>query len=176
MNKTKEKFEVVKLSEEKVEMTLPEHWVESETSPERTNMGYLRTFVMADKSGPCIYYFRRRAPMPSECADDFASILAKPSHALSEPEWQKLNHLYFPAGSQKVFDKHRCETTDLNGRKVLLLEGLWKELGDIHLSFYFNYSIWVHMFCYSAAPDVFQEFLPEAKEAFETVVWKVAAD
>lgn len=167
---------MVKLSVETVEMTLPEHWIESEHSPERTNMGYLYTFIKANNSGPRICYFRRRSPLPARHADYFATVLAEPSHELSDLEWRKLNVIYFPAGHAEVFDKYKCETTDLNGRRVLLLEGWWKEQGEIHFSLYFKYESLVHMLVYSAAPDVYQDFLPEAKKAFQAVVWKVAAD
>lgn len=167
---------MVKLSEEKIEITLPEHWVESANSPERTNMGNLHTFVVANISVPRICYFRRRSPISAECAADFATVLAEPAHALSELELRKLNLVYFPAGRKELFEKFRCETIDLSGRRVLLLEGLWKEQGDFDYSVYFNYSLWVHVLFYSAKPDVYQDFLPEAKKAFETVEWKKVED
>lgn|SRR5262249_5027466 len=157
-------------------MDLPAGWVEG---PARTYTGAgtrsFRAFHSPDipEAKLCFYY--RGLPVQPESAQTFREVLGKPPHMLDESEISALSEVLRDRGNSEQFQMRDIRTEDLNGRRVLVVEGTYDKIQqdtyalciDADGSGRFVQEI------YYLAPFIdFVSFKAEADEAIKSIAWK----
>lgn len=110
-------------------MTMPEGWVEG---PPRQFQGIgtrsLRQFHPPEAREAQICLFYRGLPVDDETGEAFESILRAPEHILSPEETASLSAVLKERADGAVFELVKpAQTTTRGGRKVLVLEGVYKQ-------------------------------------------------
>src|SRR4030095_3116550 len=122
---------VERISRGQVEMMkLPAGWV-SGAEKGRTEAAYSYKEFHPEE-GPdsmiCFFYRGRRAGQDS--SKSFRDVLAKPPHALTASEIESIGQILRDKRDPKDFKMTSCRTEDVNGRRVLVVQGRYNEIQE----------------------------------------------
>ncbi len=159
-------------------MSFPEGWVagKPQENPGIGTRSY-REVYRQDHPDTVVGFFYRGLPIGDEAALNFRDLLSKPSHTLSEQEKQSIREVLAtktPVGSdQFAFSTARVE--DLNGKKVLVVEGQYTKSGDKIRAVYVDADgsgRVVQEIYYQSPKDEYDVYWKEAQRAFQSIDWK----
>lgn len=121
----------------------------------------------------CTYYRGHRVDQPS--ADAFREVLKKPPHILSPSEIKSLAEIMRNKDDAKVFSMVVARTEDLNGKRVLAVEGRFIEKQyDTHALYVDsdgNGSA-VQEIYFQAPKADYMLYIKQARDAFKSIKWK----
>jgi len=157
-------------------MRLPDGWSEDE-SVKQVNIGSrsVRQFRPRQSSDSKLYFYYRGFPVSSADGASFALTLSKDPHVVLSEEIQTLTAILGQRAKSDSFMILSLRTEDLNGRRVLILEGRYKELQqDIYEMFIdADGTGQAVQEIYLLAPkDQYVLYLRKVKAALQTLQWK----
>ncbi len=157
-------------------MPLPEGWREFPVPDQGYALYSVREFRAADAKDDavtlCLY--NRGLALNDLTAESFTKVLAQKNHHLTPGELDQLELLLRDAGDPEVFSLLDGRTEEINGRKVLVIEGRYIKSGTRMLRFYFDVNEdgqFVEEVFFSAPPDEYDKSVKAVKACFHAVVW-----
>lgn len=156
-------------------MSLPSSWQNGrELHNVRGNSSYHELNPAGDKETK-LYLFDRGFPMTDGAAKAFHDVMSKPPHDLNASEVASLRELLRGKGDSTVFQFNQAKTENLNGRRILCIEGLYKEdqIGMRAIFIPANDSgSMVQEIEYQAPKAKYNSHLNDANQAFKSIIWK----
>lgn len=123
-----------------------------------------------------VCFFYRGLPVDAEAGKNFHAILGKPPHVLERKEMESIDRvLQIKTPLNKFFDIIACHTIELNGKRVLVVEGRYPESGDHILEMYIDADGTgrvIQEIYYQAPKQDYGRYLRAVQSTFETIAWK----
>ena len=156
-------------------MSLPPGWKEGKPEKSGTGTSSFREFHPEERPDAklCFYYRGRR--LSEEAGRTFHSILEKPAHILSPVEVQSLQEVLRDRARPDDFSMLVCKTEDLNGKRVLVVEGRYKQTQEETRAILVDSDgtgTAVQEIYYQAPKDDFSKYLLTASSAMKSIQWK----
>ncbi|HEY9867590.1 MAG TPA: hypothetical protein V6D08_00160 [Candidatus Obscuribacterales bacterium] len=156
---------------------LPEGWVEKPAETMRTTIGTrsLREFHQPDEPEACICFYYRGLPLTTVGAAAFRTTLHQPEHLLSAKEIESLSEVLKERVDPWVFVIESARTLDWNGRRVLRLEGQYRETGANLIEIFVDCDGTgraVQEIYFIAPAGSFARYAQTADKALRTIQWK----
>jgi hypothetical protein len=157
-------------------LTEPSKWVPGQPSPK---IGYIEYHPGANDLVKLYTYDRGRRLDP-DVAKTFADVLYNYApHTLKADELSALqkNGVLRDKGPNAGFTPLIAKTEDLNGRRVLVVEGTWKP-ENLHVrTVYVDADIKkdgsvIQELSYQAPASIYHQYLTQARKAIQSVTWK----
>ncbi len=155
-------------------MQLPENWVEAKAAKTLAN-DHLREFVSSANADVKLCFYYRGKTIAAGAARDFCGVLQEPEHILTEEEIESLSIVLRNAAYAESFSTSSIKTETINGKRVLIVEGIWQVNQIFDLSIFIDSDKSgsavqeIHFF----APALnYVNYLKEAQEAIESITWK----
>lgn len=118
--------------------------------------------------------FYRGYRIDEESAQKFKECLAQPPHELQQSEIQGLRAVLDTKGYD--FDLRSAKTVDLNGKKILWVEGAWQDAEHTNAQTIYVDSDGtgsaVQEISYSAPAKDYNTYLEEARKSLTSIQWK----
>jgi len=155
-------------------MQLPENWVEAKAAKTSAN-DHLREFVSSANEDVKLCFYYRGKTIAAGAARDFYGILQEPDHMLSQDEIESLSIVLRNAAYTESFSTSSIKTQTINGRRVLIVEGIWRVNQIFDLSIFIdsdNTGSIVQEIHFFASALNYVNYRKEAQEAIESITWK----
>ncbi len=157
-------------------MTLPAGWVEG-TDKTYTGAGTrsFRQFHSADFPDAKLCFFYRGLPVRKESAESFREILDRPPHELEVSETNSIAEVLRDRGNHDQFYIRDIRTEDINGKRVLVVEGTHEKIQQDSYALYIDADgtgRFVQEIYYLAPFIDYVSFKPEADESINSIAWK----
>ncbi len=155
---------------------LPDGWVESDEDFYSTvGTRSLRVFHPPDTPDAVLCFYYRGLPINAQSGRDFSTVLRRPAHELNLQELALISEVLSDKQSLQTFATSAARTEDVNGKRVLVVEGRYKKN---------QYEV-VHMFVdadgtgravqeiyFQAPADKFSLHHEQARAAMRSIKWK----
>lgn len=150
---------------------IPDRWIKDEPLDEWTE---IVSFHSPEDSETKLSFYFRGKPIDSSSASNFQTLLSQPPHTLDTNEISKIEVIIHNASEPEYFDLKSANTDDLNGQRVLIVEGYWK-LSDVD-----SYGIFldsegggkiIDEIYFLSPPSNFRQILPQIKSCLQTIEW-----
>jgi len=159
-------------------MVFPKGWIvgDPEKNPGIGTQSYQEVYRL-DNHDTSVGFFYRGLPVDDGSAVNFRALLDQPPHALSADELHSLQRIIgakTPSDSPK-FTMTSAKTEDLNGKKVLVVEGSYPESGDHIRAIYIDADgsgRFVQEVQYQAPKAEYQKHMKEVQSALKSIEWK----
>lgn len=156
------------------QMSLPDGWIEVEKDP-RPDTVHVKEFECPENSETRIMFYYRGRRVDTTTGDNFVRILSIPDHELSEQEFSDIVVILNNASEPDNFEVSSCRTETINGKRVLMLEGIWKDGGVLNLGMFIdsdNTGTAVQEVHYLAPESHYATYIEEIEQAIGAIVWK----
>jgi hypothetical protein len=159
------------------DITLPKGWVGGEPYQFVGGVG-ARSFreVHPDaQPGSTLGFYYRGLPIGEEAAVNFHNLIEKPAHMLTQAELSSLHEVLRDKAGPKDFTPMVARTEDINGKRVLVIEGRYRELQEDTFAVFIDASgdgRAVQEVYYQAAKDNYLDNLKAARDAIRSIRWK----
>lgn len=155
-------------------LELPARWKNTGASSTVAGSGYHEFSVDGkDDVKFCFYYRGRRMSEPSSKA--FHDILSSAPHTLKPAEMASLTEVLDQKSDPNVFSTLNARTESINGKRVLVVEGRFKEKQFDTMEVFVDSDgtgSAVQEIYYQAPKADYVTYLKDAKDAFKSIVWK----
>ncbi len=155
-------------------MQLPENWVEAKAV--KTLAGdQLREFISSANEDVKLCFYYRGKTIAAGAARDFCGILQEHDHMLSEEEIESLSIVLRNAAYAESFATSSIKTQTINGKRVLIVEGIWRVNQIFDLSIFIdsdNTGSAVQEIHFFAPALNYASYLNDALVAIESITWK----
>ncbi len=112
------------------ELRLPAHWKELGVVPQSEGEYELpavsRDFSPGDPK-VTLSLFYRGTPISENSAGALKTIVSQPDHELSKAEWNSIHQVLSKMADEEAFQKRKCFTLNIKGRRVLVIDGEWSK-------------------------------------------------
>jgi len=155
-------------------MELPEGWVEL-PEEKRTASDYLLEYAVAENNNVKLVFYYRGHRIGTGGAADFLSVLSEPPHELSPEEFLSVDLVVRNAADADFFLLSSSRTEDLNGKRVLIVEGIWKKSGLVDMGIFIDSDSTgsaVQEVHFEASQNDYQNYIDQVEKSLKTVVWK----
>jgi hypothetical protein len=105
---------------------LPDGWVEKEVQREPLSLLNVRRFQSPSEPGVQVQFVSRGCRYSSTVAGRLSTFLQREASPLTADEYRQLAPLLLDLADESMFELHGVCTFDLNGRRVLLVQGRWR--------------------------------------------------
>jgi hypothetical protein len=156
-------------------MTLPAGWEEGpSTSGGIGTRSFREVHPIADPDAKLCFYYRG-LPTSAEAGKSFRTVLDKPPHILTRAEIGSLNEVLRGKNDPTVFSPVMIKTEDINGKRVLTVNGrLNEKQADVKsILIDADGSGTVVQEVYFQAPkELYLRYMKAARDAMESIEWK----
>lgn len=146
-----------------------------EQDPDTHVDGRALNFHLPEASKVQLTFHYRDRSLDADSQRSFAKLLSKPAHELTLQEREEIEMVLRYVSEPEYFGFSNIRTETLNGKMVLLIEGIWKKSRlstyGIFVSTDANASA-VEEIHFVAPHTTFQQFSAKAKQAFNSITWK----
>ncbi|MBX9686244.1 MAG: hypothetical protein K2X27_06050 [Candidatus Obscuribacterales bacterium] len=111
-------------------MTLPDGWQAGPVEKPYGGASFYQEYNPQGNSDTKITFFYRGKRISEDGGKNFHEILQKPAHVLSPQEFNSLAEVLRDKAKAQDFDTVMAKTEDLNGKRVLIVEGRYKDLQE----------------------------------------------
>lgn len=157
-------------------MVLPKGWILGEVRDKGEEKQYsYATFHPREAANVLLWYFYRGYKMNEREASEFKQVLDKPAHMLTAPETRSVAQIIRDKSDPDNFRLMAAKTEEINGKKVLVVEGRYVEADDDAYSIYIDadrLGRTVQELHFRAPKDQYHRYLKDAKSAFGSIAWK----
>lgn len=154
-------------------MELPDGWVEC--LPEKHTSGdFLKEYRAPENANVKLLFYYRGNRIGSGGAADFLKVLSLPDHELSEEEFSSVDLVIRNASDPDYFLLSSSRTEEINGKRVLVVEGIWKKGGLVDLGLYIDSDKTgsaVQEIHFEAPQSEYELFVDQAEKSLRTIVW-----
>ena len=157
-------------------MAVPEGWEPAQEIDDRYVLRELA--AVAEPKATLSFYWHNKA-LPPSVGEELAAVLDKPPHDLTAEELSEINLILRNQADAEYFELTDIRTEDLAGKRVLAVEGLWKESGNRSYGFILPDSedgLYVQEVYFCAPQEVYEEYAGAALQAFASIDWKQSWD
>ncbi|MFN8657334.1 MAG: hypothetical protein U0105_13415 [Candidatus Obscuribacterales bacterium] len=155
-------------------LELPEGWCEGFVRTPYHGSA-VRTFSPPGKEDEfALNLWSRGTALTERSEIKFAAILSQPAHELGPHEIESLSEVLANMGKESMFTISRARTTDINGKRVLLVGGQWTSLNKTSVGMFVpleNYSKVDEIYCL-CQPDAYEQYAPVLDEVFASLRWQ----
>lgn len=154
-------------------LKLPDSWQEGDAdSPYHGSL--CRTFSPPGKEEEFVFnLWSRGVPLTNQGARQFADVLAKSDHPLSAEEIADLSEVLGNMGKAQHFELTEARTHSLDGRRVLVVHGYWRELDRISVGLFVpeneHHNV-EEIYCL-CEPSAYSTYAPVIKQLFDNLRW-----
>ena len=155
-------------------MALPTGWVKGAEQNHVGGQGSTSQFLAPGKSDVEITFFDRGFRYHSNGAA-FREVLKKPPHVLSPQELKDLGSILGNYSDPRAFTMSACRTEDINGKRVVVIEGKWNAEGHQSYSLLTDpegKGETVQEIYYKAPAADYKTYLQPALQAMKSIRWK----
>lgn len=155
-------------------MVLPGGWVKGAEQTQIAGQGKSSQFLASGKKDVELTVFDRGRKYQSN-ASAFKEILEKAPHVLSPKELESLGGILGNYNDARAFKMTACRTEDINGKNVVVIEGIWNTVGHKSYSILANpdgKGETVQEIYYKAPSSEFQAYFNPAMQAIKSIRWK----
>lgn len=163
-------------------MTLPPGWVETtqKDGGSRLFNGMIQYREFQPPASPETFlaYWNRGFlgnSLTPRTGKAFIKVLSEAPHTLSNKEVESLSELLGKAGNTQRFSILDVRTMQLNGNRVLVVDGTWTDNRDRAAILMFpsdNTGCLVEQICYEASADDYARYLDFASNALLSIKWR----
>ncbi len=155
-------------------LELPAEWIE--LPPEKhTGKDFVREFrAAANENVKLAFYYRGHRIAPGG-ADDFKHVLAQENHELSAEEFLSVDLVVRNASDADYFTLSHCRTEDLGGKRVLIVEGVWKTSVLADFGIFIDSDLTgsaVQEIHFLAPEKEYMNYIDQIEQIVKTIVWK----
>ena len=156
---------------------LPKDWTEGTPQKGMVGNSLFREFTPTGKGDVVLCHYYRGRGMSDEDSKAFHALLAKPPHNLTAAELSATGDLLRDRANPQDFSMTLARTEDLNGKRVLVIEGRFKEIQqDLYELFVdadsANPGRFVQEIYFQAPKDDYIQYRKESLAALQSIVWK----
>jgi hypothetical protein len=122
-----------------------------------------------------VYFEYRGHRMSPDSSSNFHQILAAPAHNLPQVELDKLQEVLQAKGGPSDFQISTAKTQDINGKRVLTVEGDYLKFGLRARTLYVDSDgsgSAVQEITFQAPTDRFKQNVVQGTKSLESIVWK----
>lgn len=160
------------------ELRLPAHWKElGAASPSEGEFELppsSRDFSPGDPS-LTLSLFYRGSPVSENSAEALKAVFAQPDHELDKTEWDSIHQVLSRMADEEAFQKRKCFTLNIKGRRVLVVDGEWNRSQNqfYGLMLGIDGSGRVIQEVFLEGPEnSFRNYLDEVNSAIRSIDWK----
>lgn len=154
-------------------MELPEGWLEC-VQEKRTASDYLTEYRAPESANAkLLFYYRGHRIAPGGAAD-FLKVLSLPDHELTDQEFSSVDLVIRNASDPDFFLLSSSRTEELNGKRVLIVEGIWKKGGLVDLGVFIDSDKTgsaVQEIHFEAPQSEYELFVDQAEKSLKSIVW-----
>lgn len=155
-------------------LNLPNGWEKGSEKHGIAGTGSSITYNVGGKADVELTFFDRGRNYPAN-AGAYKDIVGKAPHELTPAEIQSLGAILGHQGDPRVFKMSSCRTEELNGKHVLVVEGVWNAVGHESLSVLVSpdgSGQTIQEIYFKAPPAEYKQYLPAASDALKSIRWK----
>ncbi len=157
-------------------MAMPAGWVPGEQIDNFVgNSSYKQFHPATDKNVRLSFYYRGRRTTAAS-GQRFHALLKEPCHLLSRKEIDTLAEIIRDKSNQADFRMQSARTEDINGKRVLVIEGRYNEIEQDCRSMFVDADAStgtvVQEISYQAPKASFYRYYGQAKGAMDSIQWK----
>ena len=119
-------------------LVLPQGWTEQQVESRDFQLWTLRQFHPSDNPAVTLSVYYRGHPISAASGANFENLLEREPHELDESECWSVQEVLRDAALPEVFVPSKIETGDWNGKRVLLVEGVWARTEERSFGVYIN--------------------------------------
>ena len=156
------------------QMNLPAGWTQGEEKTGIAGQGSSKQFLAPGSKDVEITAFDRGRRYSSNAAA-FQDILGKAPHVLSPKELESISTILGNYSDSRAFKMSACKTEDLNGKRVVVIEGTWNAVGHESYSVLANpdgKGETVQEIYFKAPAGEYKSHLNSAMQAIKSIRWK----
>lgn len=155
-------------------LELPPGW---SACPEeqRTSGDYLKEFRSEESEDVKLSFYYRGQRIPRLAAEEFQKILANPAHELSAEELEQAEIVIRNAADEEYFSISSSHTEDLHGKRVLIVEGVWKTSGQADYGIFIdsdNTGSAVQEIHFLAPEREYVNYIDQIEQVLASITWK----
>ncbi|CAN5308227.1 hypothetical protein BH11CYA1_BH11CYA1_45870 [soil metagenome] len=153
-------------------MELPIGWVEC-PDEQHTGSDFIKEFRAPESEEIKLTFYYRGKRIGAGGAADFLAVLALPDHELSEEEFISVDLVVRNASDPEYFLLSSSRTETMNGKRVLLVEGIWSS-GIVDMAMFIDSDKTgsaVQEVHYQAPEKDFGMYVEQVDSSFKTIVW-----
>lgn len=155
-------------------MNLPDGWTEIKQAP-REDLVHIKEFVSPLNSETKVMFYYRGRRVDKNTGDSFVHILSQDDHELTAEEFGTITIVLNNASIPDYFQVSSCRTETINGKRVLLVEGIWKDGGLLNLGVFIDSDktgTAVQEVHYVAPQEHYASYIGDIEKAISEIVWK----
>jgi hypothetical protein len=153
-------------------MELPHGWIEIPVEKHIAS-DFLKEYRAPENEEVKLsFYYRGKRIAPGGAAD-FLTVLALPDHELSEEEFISVDLVVRNASDPEFFVLSSSRTEMINGKRVLIVEGIWNT-GIVDMAMFIDSDKTgsaVQEVHYQAPEKDFGRYVEQVEDSFKTIVW-----
>lgn len=156
-------------------MKLPDGWLEMTPQEQVTGDSLLRRFEPSDQDDVMLCLYFRGGPMSSQASQRFHELISQSPHQLSATELQGSTELLQHRGDPKHFTVKSASTGDLNGKRVLVIEGTFIPDHVSTLAMFVDADgsgKFAQEVFYQSPDNLYEKYKNTAKASMHSIVWK----
>jgi hypothetical protein len=156
---------------------LPPGWHQAEVNESPPPFSSVYKFSPADKSDVILGFIRGGIPMTDGAGRAFMQTLSSSAHELTQREVNSLKEMLPEEADPDLFDRISCRTEDLNGIKVLIMEGNYKYRDYKNKVFHVfipadDTGKRIQQVYFTAPNQSYNDYEPRALESMRSIVWQ----
>lgn len=155
-------------------MTIPSSWKEGEPATLPANAFFKEYHVANEPDVKLCFFYRGQRSSPA-AAEAFRSLLQKPDHLLTPAEIKSVAEIMRNKDDAKEFAMLSARTREINGKRVLEVEGRYTEKQIDAQAIYVDAegtgSVVQEIF-YQAPKNQYMLHQRETRQAFDSIAWK----
>lgn len=155
---------------------LPDDWCEGFVETPYHGSA-VRTFSPSGKEDEFkLNLWSRGTALTQSSGMKFAAILSQPAHELGEHEIESLGEVLANMGKQNLFSIWRARTTDINGKRVLIVGGSWSSFNKTSVGMFVPLHDFAHVdeiYCL-CEPSAYDRYAPVLDQVFASLRWQNA--
>lgn len=156
-------------------MTLPDRWQQRRKDVGGRGSPFMMCYHVAENPDVAIVFYYRGRRVSTTDGQNFRNLLIKPPHVLTAAELKSAREILRRTGGVGRFRMWVGKTEDLNGKRLLVVEGRFESVQEdayiLYLDAGGNGSI-VQEIYFQAPKESYLRYLSVAKRAFKSIQWK----
>ncbi|HMW89000.1 MAG TPA: hypothetical protein PKN86_03790 [Candidatus Obscuribacter sp.] len=155
-------------------LELPPGWTPC-PEDQRTSGAYLKEFRSQESEDVKLSFYYRGQRIPRVAAEEFQNILAHDAHELTTEELEQVEIVIRNASDEEYFSLSSSHTEDINGKRILIVEGVWKTSGLADYGLFIdsdNTGSAVQEIHFLAPERDYVNYIDQIEQVLASIVWK----
>lgn len=136
---------------------------------------YVRKFSHSENTDVAFVFFYRGRRLPQASAESFLRTLALAPHEVEAAEFGDLDLVVREASNPENFILSSCRTENKSGRRVLIVEGIWKASGLVEYGVFIDSDgtgSAVQELHFNAPQIDYADHIDEIEALLDNIAWK----